>query len=433
MLRRLALDGPAGKGMKVTWGDVRRAAPWAVRCSQQTPRALHSISDPFGSARLVTGIPLSSEGQRRLERYADRPVTPVTIQQMLVLNKQRLQSAPLLREELMVRVAKRYKDMEDMPHGLIETPQMKRVINMYGELFEALSQLERPDSAETDAIFTNAIENFYIRDAATLPAIAMGMRAWKRSGGYQKHRPEVLNARLDDLFTARLSIRMLIGQHCQTPGHAKIRRGLRVASVVEEAAETTKAMCLTKFGVCPDINIVGHKDFKFTYVHSHLHHMLFELLKNSVRAVVEQHHGDSGTERRKRLRMSSKILGNNGLPKVAVVISGGKEDVVIKVSDEGGGIPRSDLGKIWNYQYTTAGDNVGQDQNTVTNQQGSNDAPFITFRENFYGMGYGLPIARVFARYFGGDLKVISTEGWGTDAYIYINRLESAAVEQLPY
>ena len=47
-------------------------------------------------------------------------------------------------------------------------------------------------------------------------------------------------------------------------------------------------------------------------------------------------------------------------------------------------------------------------------------------------MGYGLPIARVFARYFGGDLNIVSTEGWGTDAYIYINRLESTSVEVLP-
>ena len=39
------------------------------------------------------------------------------------------------------------------------------------------------------------------------------------------------------------------------------------------------------------------------------------------------------------------------------------------------------------------------------------------------GLGYGLPIARNYARYFGGDLTLMSMEGYGTDSYIYLSRL----------
>ena len=39
------------------------------------------------------------------------------------------------------------------------------------------------------------------------------------------------------------------------------------------------------------------------------------------------------------------------------------------------------------------------------------------------GLGYGLPIARNYARYFGGDLVIMSMEGYGTDGYIYLPRL----------
>ena len=47
------------------------------------------------------------------------------------------------------------------------------------------------------------------------------------------------------------------------------------------------------------------------------------------------------------------------------------------------------------------------------------------------GYGYGLPISRLYARYFGGDLQIISMEGYGTDAYLHLNRLGNVQ-EPLP-
>ena len=38
------------------------------------------------------------------------------------------------------------------------------------------------------------------------------------------------------------------------------------------------------------------------------------------------------------------------------------------------------------------------------------------------GFGHGLPLSRLNTRYFGGDLNVMSLDGYGTDVYITLNK-----------
>ena len=125
---------------------------------------------------------------------------------------------------------------------------------------------------------------------------------------------------------------------------------------------------------------------------------MLELLKNSMRATVEWHGIDAE------------------FPPIKVVIADGKdnEDVVIKVSDEGGGIPRSNVNKIWSYLFTTADPSI--QEGMIGSPDHGTDSPLA-------GLGYGLPISRSYARYFGGDLSIMSMEGYGTDAFVYLARL----------
>ena len=50
---------------------------------------------------------------------------------------------------------------------------------------------------------------------------------------------------------------------------------------------------------------------------------------------------------------------------------------------------------------------------------------------NPFDLGFGLPLARVYARYFGGDLTLKSMEGYGVDVYIHLPVL-GIACENLP-
>jgi hypothetical protein len=54
-------------------------------------------------------------------------------------------------------------------------------------------------------------------------------------------------------------------------------------------SDDARFMCNRTFGESPDVILHGQESFTFPYVPSHLHHCLFELIKNSMRAVVELH------------------------------------------------------------------------------------------------------------------------------------------------
>ncbi len=140
-------------------------------------------------------------------------------------------------------------------------------------------------------------------------------------------------------------------------------------------------------------------------------YIMVELLKNSMRATVEWHGVDAD------------------FPPIKVIIADGNdnEDVVIKVSDEGGGIPRSNMKKIWSYLFTTADPSIQEGMVGVNSNEGVDqgiDSPLD-------GLGYGLPISRSYGRYFGGDLSIMSMEGYGTDTFVYLARLGNTR-EPLP-
>nr|BAG59604.1 unnamed protein product [Homo sapiens] len=218
---------------------------------------------------------------------------------------------------------------------------------------------------------------------------------------------------LDRFYLSRISIRMLINQHTlifdgsTNPAHPKhigsIDPNCNVSEVVKDAYDMAKLLCDKYYMASPDLEIQeinaanSKQPIHMVYVPSHLYHMLFELFKNAMRATVESHE-------------SSLIL-----PPIKVMVALGEEDLSIKMSDRGGGVPLRKIERLFSYMYSTA----------PTPQPGTGGTPLA-------GFGYGLPISRLYAKYFQGDLQLFSMEGFGTDAVIYLKALSTDSVERLP-
>jgi pyruvate dehydrogenase kinase 2/3/4 len=149
----------------------------------------------------------------------------------------------------------------------------------------------------------------------------------------------------------------------------------------------------------PPVQLICPPNLIFPYVPGHLSHICFELLKNSLRAVVD--------------RFGPEAQGENPFPPIKVIVVEGKEDITIKITDEGGGIPRSAIPLIWTYMYTTmAGQNIDQDF-----QASDFQAPMA-------GFGYGLPLSRLVSVVYA-CVRIRALMGVVTVCEVFWGRLEA--------
>lgn len=88
----------------------------------------------------------------------------------------------------------------------------------------------------------------------------------------------------------------------------------------------------------------------------------------------------------------SEAKGNPNLPPIKVKIYKTRNDITIKISDLGGGIPRMSSGKVFNYMYSTA------PRVDISESGGSYGAGISSDNLPMHGLGYGLPLSRLYAR-----------------------------------
>ncbi|KAI0761094.1 mitochondrial branched-chain alpha-ketoacid dehydrogenase kinase-domain-containing protein [Irpex lacteus] len=211
------------------------------------------------------------------------------------------------------------------------------------------------------------------RHDPTVTTVAQGVLEWKRSRNARNINLDVQHW-LDRFYLSRIGIRFLIGQHV--------------------ALNTLQPHPIMLGSFAHDRPLLPLRP-------RHLSHIVFELLKNSLRAVVERY----GPE------------NEDHFPPIKVIVVEGKEDITIKISDEGEASPAARFHSF------------GRTCTPPWRVRISGRFPGQRFNAPMAGFGYGCHCQ--IARYFGGDLRLISMDGFGTDVYIHLNKLSSSA-EPLP-
>ncbi|KAM9493053.1 pyruvate dehydrogenase kinase, isozyme 4 [Clarias gariepinus] len=356
---------------------------------------------------------------KQVDRFSKFSPSPLSMKQFIDFgsaNACEKTSFIFLRQEIPVRLANIMKEIDLLPDKLIGTPSVQLLHSWYTQsLMELVDFLEKdPEDKNVLGKFTEALINVRNRHNNVVPTMAQGVLEYKEAFGVDPVTNQNVQYFLDRFYTSRISTRMLINQHTlifsgsTNPAHPKhigsIDPNCDVVEVVKDAFESSRMLCDQYYLMSPEVEIeqVNSKNpsepINIVYVPSHLYHILFELFKNAMRATVETHENSTY------------------LPPIKVRVSLGYEDLTIKMSDRGGGVPLRKIERLFSYMYTTA-------PSPVTDN--ARNAPLA-------GFGYGLPISRLYARYFQGDLQLYSMEGYGTSAVIYLKALSSESVERLP-
>ncbi|CAE6912225.1 PDK [Symbiodinium sp. CCMP2592] len=395
-----------------------------------------------------------SEG--RLDQLLEAEITTMSMQEarslsvrdMMDLGQRPETLAALLNEELPVRYARRISMLEALPEWQGKD-SIRHVREMYIKSFKELRLCSAEGMSESGLRLTLAkIKRRHTRTNLLV-------QSFKEYLQQEQLTETQINDWLDQFFKLRISTNLLISQFLEIANDASqgseadasfdpyqsfISTKCDPLKIAEHAANVIQDLCHEWYGSAPKIIVTDAGAVPFTFVPRYMFYILSELLKNAVRATVEQH----------------SFAGGSEMVPITLVVCTGRGVTSVRISDTGGGIPVDRLPRVWSYLYTTA-----QPQDVPITRE-SVDAPTrlrhvemsmqpghslldqdedtsqehrILLRSPLAGLGCGLPLSRLYAEYLGGRLKLQTLPRYGTDVFVYLNSVGnciSAAGQNVP-
>lgn len=352
-----------------------------------------------------------------LERYAGKPITRKTLNELAfpdLSETSLLASANYVRDELPIRLAHRIVEMKTLPYFVLTTPSLHHVYQVYIDAFSSCSKFPSIASMEEELLFHNLLRRVVSESAEVVDLVATGLleaRILSKRLGIQNDGSlhQQMQAWVEILLTSRIGRRVLAEQHIALleavrqgknsgQGDAHVMPGQKngvvdmrcnVIECLGQAIRAAKRVSIHHYGLAPEVQISGCEIAYLPFVRAHLEYILFELLKNAMRATVEHAGGKRG----------GAVEWIAELPAVHVFMAEGPCELTIRISDAGGGLKRSQRARVFEYGYTTVGKNVAEDSvddisgewflgSTLSDQGNS------TRESPMAGLGFGLPMSR---------------------------------------
>ena len=336
--------------------------------------------------------------------------------------------------------------MQTLPYSAVRNQHISHVYELYYEAFERFRKVPPVRSLDDNDKFCDVIKSLLKEHLSVIPQLAMGILEIQNSVS-----SEECDRFMRTLLRSRISRRVIAEQHLaltetyHSPWHfpnakkpltapeedfvGEIFLKCNAKEVVQKCAATARDLVRKAYGpdvAIPEVVLQGHLETTFPYIPSHLEYIVGELLRNSIQAVIEQ-----------------KGLPNP--PPIEVLICEAAQHIIIRISDQGGGVDREVLPYLWSFakgpRRSYRLQNLGQVPRLAATMQEIKAPEDISegghsagehFKDSLVSLlnrppdlklGMGLPMSKIYAEYWAGSLEVHSLEGWGCDAFLQISRL----------
>mmetsp|Transcript_22983 Transcript_22983/g.40674 ORF Transcript_22983/g.40674 Transcript_22983/m.40674 type:complete len:462 (+) Transcript_22983:168-1553(+) len=369
--------------------------------------------------------------RRLLEQYGEKDTTPLSINQMYDFGQYEapgrnrsttlLAAAQFVHEELPVRCAHLIQDLFALPFGLSENSAIQEVVGLFQNSIQEISKHPRPKSSREELELRQVVMGMLKRHRT----IVTHMRSALAGDLLSNEERLQLQPFLDRFYTTRIGNRTMLahyvrlGEEKQPGWVGLINDKCNIHTVVSNAYAIASSVCTYHHDMTPPpVRIVGKLDTEVRYIESHLEYILTEIFHNSIYQTWK-HHTHRDTPRRE-------------LPEVKVVIAEGEKTISIAVSDQGGGFARKSLDSIWTHLHFPDDENLShthQKEGPISEDEdvsfSPNDIDFSPLINGYSRVSprfsqNGLPVCRLYARHFGGNLSIQVMENFGVDVFVTI-------------
>ena len=425
-IRRLPVPSAAA-------GSIRSIST-AYEQSPYSPASSVEV-DPAVIASYPNGATTVTDAE--ISCFSEIKKTPVSLRQILE-NTDPYEAARFLHSEFPVRCAERIRMIESIPTSQwVNVPELVEAHGRHVLAFWKLRavSLDADNRGGLDA-FTEAVVDVVQENVDMTALITKGMTDLYRDSDEEMIDPAYVDNFLNTFLLNRLGSNVLLkqylavvspegfgfGMYNEQTGEGIVDPECDVARLCRETARSVGQMSKKETEQMPPPITVeafsasesdrSHNGMStsptFSFIPPALGYILRELLKNSCRATVDACRGLPRGEVRRR--------------PISVTVSADDSRMMICVADRGGGIPFDRVENVWSYLHST------------TRKKWEEDSAFNNDDDptELAGYGIGLPMSRLYARYLGGDLNLISLPGYGTHAYVFLPRLSSDQIETFP-
>lgn len=341
--------------------------------------------------------------------------------------------------------------MQTLPYCVVANRHFNDVYELYYDAFDKFRRVPEIRTLEENDSFCQAISTTLKAHLSVIPKLAMGILEVSADDLLPA---EELDQFMNAILRSRISRRVIAEQHLSltetfyspsfSPGVkvpdsdfvGKVFLKCNAAEVIQRCGQAVLDLARSAYGedvVLPEIKLAGHQDANFPFILSHIEYIIGELLRNSVQSLIERQIQEGHTKRPP--------------PPIEVTICESSKHVEIRVSDQGGGIPRDVLPYLWSFCKGPKSQQILANLTHVprmaaTLQEVRVDRPpasevkasaatasyvsslsSLTSRPPNLRLGMGLPLSRIYAEYWAGGLELQSLWGYGVDVFLQVSKL----------